>query len=158
MWKCSLFFYYVRCWKAIKKVSLVFFDILQLPHTVISNSEKLTHPSTLCTPYTTSLWCVHTGPLPLPGRSGDALSLSRVARSHSACGCVCCGVRVSSDGECEPVYITLSCSELELEPTYCLWYSGFFKAEVGWFGLFKEWITVFVNCRYRFWVLWTQIK
>ena len=25
-------------------VSLVFFDILQLPHTVISNSEKLTHP------------------------------------------------------------------------------------------------------------------
>ena len=26
-------------------VSLVFFDILQLPHTVISNSEKLTHPS-----------------------------------------------------------------------------------------------------------------
>ena len=26
-------------------VSLVIFDILQLPHTVISNSEKLTHPS-----------------------------------------------------------------------------------------------------------------
>ena len=26
-------------------VSLVFFNILQLPHTVISNSEKLTHPS-----------------------------------------------------------------------------------------------------------------
>ena len=26
-------------------VSLVFFDILQLPHTVISNSEKLTHPN-----------------------------------------------------------------------------------------------------------------
>ena len=25
-------------------VSLVFCDILQLPHTVISNSEKLTHP------------------------------------------------------------------------------------------------------------------
>ena len=25
-------------------VSLVFFDILQLPHTLISNSEKLTHP------------------------------------------------------------------------------------------------------------------
>ena len=25
-------------------VSFVFFDILQLPHTVISNSEKLTHP------------------------------------------------------------------------------------------------------------------
>ena len=25
-------------------VSLVFFDILQQPHTVISNSEKLTHP------------------------------------------------------------------------------------------------------------------
>ena len=25
-------------------VSLVFFDILQLPYTVISNSEKLTHP------------------------------------------------------------------------------------------------------------------
>ena len=26
-------------------VSLVFFDILQLPHSVISNSEKLTHPN-----------------------------------------------------------------------------------------------------------------
>ena len=26
-------------------VSLVFFYILQLPHTVISNSEKLTHPT-----------------------------------------------------------------------------------------------------------------
>ena len=26
-------------------VSLVFCDILQLPHTVISNSEKLTHPT-----------------------------------------------------------------------------------------------------------------
>ena len=26
-------------------VSLVFLDILQLPHTVISNSEKLTHPT-----------------------------------------------------------------------------------------------------------------
>ena len=30
--------------KKLKMVSLVFFDILQLPHTVISNSEKLTHP------------------------------------------------------------------------------------------------------------------
>ena len=30
--------------KTIKLVSL-FFYILQLPHTVISNSEKLTHPS-----------------------------------------------------------------------------------------------------------------
>ena len=30
-------------------VSLVFFvDILQLPHTVISNSEKLTHPIVQC--------------------------------------------------------------------------------------------------------------
>ena len=29
-------------------VSLVFFDILQLPHTVISNSEKFTHPSVQC--------------------------------------------------------------------------------------------------------------
>ena len=26
-------------------ISLVFFDILKLPHTVISNSEKLTHPN-----------------------------------------------------------------------------------------------------------------
>ena len=31
--------------KKLKMVSLVFFDILQLPHTVISNSEKLTHPN-----------------------------------------------------------------------------------------------------------------
>ena len=30
--------------KKIKIVSLVFFDILQLPHTEMSNSEKLTHP------------------------------------------------------------------------------------------------------------------
>ena len=31
-------------------VSLVFVvDILQLPHTVISNSEKLTHPNVHCT-------------------------------------------------------------------------------------------------------------
>ena len=30
-------------------VSLVFFDILQLPHTVISNSEKFTHPTVHCT-------------------------------------------------------------------------------------------------------------
>ena len=30
-----------------KKVSLVYFYILQLPHTVISNSEKLTHPTVL---------------------------------------------------------------------------------------------------------------
>ena len=34
-------------------VSLVFFDILQLPHTVISNSEKLTHPSV---PYNLTLF------------------------------------------------------------------------------------------------------
>ena len=34
------------CKKKKKKiVSLVFFDILQLPHNVISNSEKLTHPT-----------------------------------------------------------------------------------------------------------------
>ena len=32
------------CKKKKKMVSLVFFDILQLPHGVISNSEKLTHP------------------------------------------------------------------------------------------------------------------
>ena len=31
--------------KKKKKWSLEFFYILQLPHTVISNSEKLTHPS-----------------------------------------------------------------------------------------------------------------
>ena len=31
--------------KKIKIVSLVFFDILQLPHTVMSNSKKLTHPT-----------------------------------------------------------------------------------------------------------------
>ena len=30
--------------KEKKMVSLVVFDILPLPHTVISNSEKLTHP------------------------------------------------------------------------------------------------------------------
>ena len=53
--KCSLFFYYVGGWKndkgfsqkkfkkKLKKVSLVFFYILQLPHTLMSNSEKLTH-------------------------------------------------------------------------------------------------------------------
>ena len=37
------------CKTIIKKkmVSLVFFDILQQPHTVISNSEKLTHPYNL---------------------------------------------------------------------------------------------------------------
>ena len=58
MLKCILFFYYEGVWKndkglsqnnTIKKikkmVSLVFFDILQLPHTVISNSEKSTHPT-----------------------------------------------------------------------------------------------------------------
>ena len=32
-------------------VSLVIFDILQLPHTVISNSEKLTHPNIQRTVY-----------------------------------------------------------------------------------------------------------
>ena len=31
--------------KKIKNDQFIFFDILQLPHTVISNSEKLTHPS-----------------------------------------------------------------------------------------------------------------
>ena len=31
--------------KKLKMVNLVFFDILQLPHTVVSNSEKLTHPT-----------------------------------------------------------------------------------------------------------------
>ena len=35
----------VKILKKIKKVSLVFFDILQLPHTAMSNSEKLTHPN-----------------------------------------------------------------------------------------------------------------
>ena len=30
--------------KNIKNGQFSFFDILQLPHTVISNSEKLTHP------------------------------------------------------------------------------------------------------------------
>ena len=30
-------------------VSLIFFYIFQLPHTVISNSEKLTHPNVHCT-------------------------------------------------------------------------------------------------------------
>ena len=35
--------------KKLKMVNLVFFDILQLPHTVISNSAKLTHPSVQCT-------------------------------------------------------------------------------------------------------------
>ena len=57
MRKCSLFFYYVGGWKndkefsqnkicltKLKMVSLVFLTNLQLPHTVISNSEKLTHP------------------------------------------------------------------------------------------------------------------
>ena len=51
------FFYYVGGGKMIKDfgkkkykkklnmVSLVFFDILQLPHTVILNSEKLTPPT-----------------------------------------------------------------------------------------------------------------
>ena len=34
------FFYYVGGWKNDS-----FSDILQLPHTVISNSEKLTHPT-----------------------------------------------------------------------------------------------------------------
>ena len=32
--------------KKIKNGQFSFFDILQLPYTVISNSEKLTHPST----------------------------------------------------------------------------------------------------------------
>ena len=49
------FFYYVGGWendrdfrkkKFKKKLKMVsFFVILQLPHTVISNSEKLTHPT-----------------------------------------------------------------------------------------------------------------
>ena len=40
-------------------VSLVFCDILQLPHTVISNSEKLTHPNvhiTAADPYQKLGW------------------------------------------------------------------------------------------------------
>ena len=44
------FFYYVGGGKIIKdfrkkKKMVSFFYILQLPHTVISNSEKLTHPT-----------------------------------------------------------------------------------------------------------------
>ena len=51
-----ILFYYVGGWKMIKDFrktekfknikngQFSFFDILQLPHTVISNSEKLTHP------------------------------------------------------------------------------------------------------------------
>ena len=35
--------------KERKKWSVYFFYILQLPHTVISNSEKLTHPNVECT-------------------------------------------------------------------------------------------------------------
>ena len=31
--------------KIIKNGQFIFLDILQLPHTVISNSEKLTHPT-----------------------------------------------------------------------------------------------------------------
>ena len=61
--KCSLFFLlqYVGGWKndkgflqnrkilqKIKNGHFSFFDILQLPHTVISNSEKLTHPNMQC--------------------------------------------------------------------------------------------------------------
>ena len=30
----------------IKKLKIVIFYILQLPHTIISNSEKMTHPIT----------------------------------------------------------------------------------------------------------------
>ena len=37
-------------------VSLVFFYILQLPHTVISNSEKLTHPNVHLTFFVTLLF------------------------------------------------------------------------------------------------------
>ena len=37
-------------------VILVFFDILQLPHTVISNSEKLTHPTAHSVLSTVCLW------------------------------------------------------------------------------------------------------
>ena len=51
--KCSLFFYFVGLqgggkmnkFKKFKMVILGFCDILHLPHTVISNSEKLTHPT-----------------------------------------------------------------------------------------------------------------
>ena len=42
------FFYYVggvEKFKKIKNGQFSFFNILQLPHTVISNSEKLTHPT-----------------------------------------------------------------------------------------------------------------
>ena len=35
--------------KKIKNGQFSFFDILKLPHTVISNSEKLTHPTVQCT-------------------------------------------------------------------------------------------------------------
>ena len=34
--------------KKIKNGQFSFFDILQLPHTVISNSEKFTHPTVQC--------------------------------------------------------------------------------------------------------------
>ena len=56
MQKCS-FFYYVgggKMFKVFRKTiklkknlngQFSFFDILQLPHTEISNSEKLTHPN-----------------------------------------------------------------------------------------------------------------
>ena len=49
-------------------VILVFFDILQLPHTVISNSEKLTHPIVQCTLFEDSVVigsCRQVPPTPL---------------------------------------------------------------------------------------------
>ena len=52
----NVVYFFLLCWgmekwlrifvkKKFKMVILVFFDILKLPHTVISNSEKLTRPS-----------------------------------------------------------------------------------------------------------------
>ena len=42
-----------------KKWSVQFFvDILQLPHTVISNSEKLTHPN-VHVGYIMNMWGIH---------------------------------------------------------------------------------------------------
>ena len=52
--KCNFFFHHLGGWKNelrflqnnknFKKIKNSFFYILQLPHAVISNSEKLTHP------------------------------------------------------------------------------------------------------------------
>ena len=46
--------------KQIKNGQFSFFYILQLPHTVISNSEKLTHPSVQYTVYTSlQIFTIH---------------------------------------------------------------------------------------------------